>query len=538
MIAVVLLVALAVAFGVVGTAAPPPVEETAPVEPQQESPELGHFQNPPTYDSGWLDITDKCGQYFNITHDLNSSDVMIDIMGRTTLDGGSHQRCWGTTGCVGWLRDYFEISGGIWTSLIQDYDGGFLMAGDTMRWEAGQANGALAMVVKTDAFGNIQRTSTYGTPYETELNSIARTRDNGFVVAGRNCSDGVADWDFYLAKVDAGEMFCWEKSYAGTGDEVAYAVAQTSDDGFILSGTADRELFLLKTDADGVMQWNRTYSGTAPTAIYFGSMGFPAFQTSDGGYMLGCTTDTYGAGSNDFWLAKTDATGVIQWMKTYGGPGSERLTGMCHTRDDGYVMCGELWEAGTLLVKTDAEGNEAWEKTYADQGACLIIQIQGDGFLLAGRDSLFATDAFGNLLWNRTYTSPVWWGGRGLTSAIQTKDNGYALAGVLSMQDDACPCLVSTGFEHGLAWTDSTPDTITLYRGTTDPHWNFVQVRVWTIEEPTWIYGDINQDGVVDARDLYILSRNYGKIFSVASLGGLAAIAGIHTYKKRKQQNS
>jgi hypothetical protein len=71
-----------------------------------------------------------------------------------------------------------------------------------------------------------------------------------------------------------------------------------------------------------------------------------------------------------------------------------------------------------------------------------------------------------------------------------------------------------------------------------DSYWNFVRVRVWTIEEPTWQYGDINQDGVVDAKDLYILSRNYGKTFSLVSLGGIAAVAGVHTYKKRKQQNS
>jgi uncharacterized protein YxeA len=39
--------------------------------------------NEESYDSGWIDITDKCGQYFNITHNLNSTDVMVDIQGRS-----------------------------------------------------------------------------------------------------------------------------------------------------------------------------------------------------------------------------------------------------------------------------------------------------------------------------------------------------------------------------------------------------------------------------------------------------------------------
>ena len=43
--------------------------------------------------------------------------------------------------------------------------------------------------------------------------------------------------------------------------------------------------------------------------------------------------------------------------------------------------------------------------------------------------------------------------------------------------------LVKTEIESGLAWVDSTADTITLYRGATDLHWNYVRVRIWGIKE-------------------------------------------------------
>ncbi len=65
-----------------------------------------------------------------------------------------------------------------------------------------------------------------------------------------------------------------------------------------------------------------------------------------------------------------------------------------------------------------------------------------------------------------------------------------------------------------------------------------LRVRIRTIKEPSWIYGDINVDGVVDVKDLYILSRNYGKTFSLLSLSGIAFIAGIHTYKTKKKQHN
>jgi len=60
-------------------------------------------------------------------------------------------------------------------------------------------------------------------------------------------------------------------------------------------------------------------------------------------------------------------------------------------------------------------------------------------------------------------------------------------------------------------------------------------VRIWTIEEPTRQFGNINQDSVVDVNDLAIIGENYGKTFSALSLGGIAAIAGVYIYKKRKQ---
>jgi len=45
-----------------------------------------------------------------------------------------------------------------------------------------------------------------------------------------------------------------------------------------------------------------------------------------------------------------------------------------------------------------------------------------------------------------------------------------------------------------------------------------------------------SQDGAVDAKCLYTLSRNYGKTFSLLNLTGIIAIAGIQTVKTRKKQ--
>ena len=51
----------------------------------------------PDYDSGWLNITDKIGQHFNVTHSLNSENIFVQITGKTTLTGGAHQMYYGLT---------------------------------------------------------------------------------------------------------------------------------------------------------------------------------------------------------------------------------------------------------------------------------------------------------------------------------------------------------------------------------------------------------------------------------------------------------
>ncbi len=86
------------------------------------------------YDSDWIDITDKCGQYFDIIHNFNSTEIMVDITGKTAVDGGVHQRSLGGTGFIhGWTQIYGGANSDMGSSVVQTIDGGYAFSGVLLR---------------------------------------------------------------------------------------------------------------------------------------------------------------------------------------------------------------------------------------------------------------------------------------------------------------------------------------------------------------------------------------------------------------------
>ncbi len=162
----------------------------------------------------------------------------------------------------------------------------------------------------------------------------------------------------------------WNKTYGGAGDDEAANVIQTSDGGYAIIGSENSfgagsyDGWLVKTDSAGVMQWNKTYGGTGDDEAS------SIVQTSDGGYAIAGYTNTASASGNFHgWLVKTDASGNMLWNKTYGGTDIEYLYSVAQTNDGGYALAGATTSFGAggtdfWLVKTDSEGNMLWEQTY------------------------------------------------------------------------------------------------------------------------------------------------------------------------------
>ncbi len=87
-------------------------------------------------------------------------------------------------------------------------------------------------------------------------------------------------------------------------------------------------------DGSGSVSWAKTIGGTGS------DIGYSIAQTSDGGYVIGGRTDSYGAGGYDFYVVKLDGSGNLSWTKTIGGTGSDVGNSIVQTSDGGYVIGG------------------------------------------------------------------------------------------------------------------------------------------------------------------------------------------------------
>ncbi|MBK8415239.1 MAG: hypothetical protein IPL22_12570 [Bacteroidetes bacterium] len=114
---------------------------------------------------------------------------------------------------------------------------------------------------------------------------------------------------------------------------------RTSDGGYLLGGQtfsglsgdktepnwdptlASNDYWIVKTDASGNKQWDKRFGGTSFDILN------SVNQTPDGGYLLagssfsGISGDKtqVNQGAWDYWLVKTNASGVKQWDRRFGG---------------------------------------------------------------------------------------------------------------------------------------------------------------------------------------------------------------------------
>ena len=346
----------------------------------------------------------------------------------------------------------------------------------------------ILMMICFNSFGqapDIEWQNTIGGNEFDACKGIVETPDGYFLgslsysgISGdkTDVSNGLSD--YWLLKLNKEGVIQWQNSYGGDGYDHLYTLGYCNDGGLILGGSSSstisgdktvsslgQDYWLIKIDSIGNIQWQNSIGGSGSEQPY------SVFQTSDGGFIIG--GDSYSGisgdktqasrGDNDYWVVKTDASGNIEWDKTFGGSSVDFLHGIAQAADGGYFLCGESYSVisgdktenkmglnDIWIIKLNAFGVQEWQNTIGgnkdDYGASVVATVD-NGCVIGGHSGssmygdkteanhgpvgtydfwILKLDEFGNIEWQNTI------GGSGdeyLHVISKTADSGFILGG-------------------------------------------------------------------------------------------------------------
>jgi len=326
----------------------------------------------------------------------------------------------------------------------QTTDGGYIIFGFTTSNDGdvtGNHGEIDFWVVKINQLGVIQWQRCFGGSSADWTGSIRQTIDGGYIILGSTDSnDGDVTGnhgqrDYWLVKIDPSGAIQWQKCYGGSNLDEAYSVQQTKDGGYIIVGFTnsnngdvtgnhgEKDFWVVKTEPSGIIQWQKCFGGSSY------DYALSVQQTTDAGYIIVGSTGsndgdvTGNHGGNDFWVVKINQLGAIQWQRCFGGSSSEWAWSVQQTTDDSYIITGSCWSNDG-----DVTGNHGLEDYWLVR-MCFDdpLAISISNLIYCFSTNLVASNGFSTYLWNTGETTPM------------IKVNNGGLYSVVAVNSSGCP---------------------------------------------------------------------------------------------------
>ncbi|MEM2054702.1 MAG: hypothetical protein QW690_03055, partial [Candidatus Anstonellales archaeon] len=226
-------------------------------------------------------------------------------------------------------------------------------------------------------------------------NSVIKSDDGGYVIAGYNYQGPNTLTDVWVIKINANGNSEWYRTFdGGYGNDSAYSIIKLND-GYLIVGSSfqgssnHNDVWVIKIDANGDHVWNRTFHGG-----YASDVGRSVIKSDDGGYVIAGKTYQGPNTQADVWVIKIDANGDHVWNRTFhGGYGPDWGYSITKSDDGGYVITGYSYQGPNTLtdvwvIKIDANGDHVWNRTfhggYGKDVGYYIIKSNSGGYVVVG----------------------------------------------------------------------------------------------------------------------------------------------------------
>jgi hypothetical protein len=334
------------------------------------------------------------------------------------------------TGVTQWSKTYGGTDRDLNPSIIQTSDGGYLLGGSSVSPASStKSENAINQsfdywVLKLDRSGNIVWDNTIGGIQFEKFATVLETSTAYFVCGSSNSTisndktidnEGSSLWpDYWVIKMTKSGAVMWDSVYGSTNrDELTAAVVAT-DGGIVLGGSSysprggdkkvdyigNNDFWIIKIDSLGNRVWDRTLGGSLSdylTSIdVVGNIGFVFGGYSNSPASFNKTDSC--RGGTDYWIIRTDKSGLPLWDKTFGGGKEDYLTSVKYISSKyllgGYSNSGNSgdktmaskggWDFWTLQL--DKNGNIEQQYDWGGTGDDYLSDYVPNGteYMLAG----------------------------------------------------------------------------------------------------------------------------------------------------------
>tara|TARA_B110001450_G_scaffold30774_1_gene26839 strand:- start:168 stop:1496 length:1329 start_codon:yes stop_codon:yes gene_type:complete len=236
-------------------------------------------------------------------------------------------------------------------------------------------------VLKLNRRGELEWSKYYGGSFTDTPLGIVKTTDNGFILVGSSDSNDVdiknnkGSYDFWVIKLSSNGVLLWEKSFGGSEIDEARAISASHDGNFIVVGdtrssdgdinlnNGGADIWVLKISTEGNLIWEKTFGGTGFDVAQSISM------TQDNGFVIAGSSRSSdngftNQGQNDALILKINSEGILEWQKIIGGSEIDFLYDAVELDDKTIIAVGE---------SSSSDGNISLNKGFSDG---LILKIK------------------------------------------------------------------------------------------------------------------------------------------------------------------
>lgn len=322
---------------------------------------------------------------------VDSSDNII-IAGNTSSDGaGGHDGLiakFDSSGTLQWDRTLGDSSNDYATGVAIDSSDNIIVGG------YGYFGGAwTGFVAKYNSSGVIQWQKKLTTSSSCYVRKCAVDSSDNIIVVGNASGTGAGSNDGLIVKYNSSGTVLWKRLLGGSSSDIFFAVETDSSDNIFVGGytqsdgAGSYDFFMAKYNSSGALQFDKTLGASSNEF----SQGGVAIDSSDD-VIFSFYTGSVGQGSYDAAIVKYHNTGVFVWDRILGGSGNDYYYNVAVDSSDniygfGWTASDGVGSNDLLLAKYNSSGVIQWQKnlgsTASETGHSVTVD-SSDNIIMAG----------------------------------------------------------------------------------------------------------------------------------------------------------